>query len=438
MSSCDQVHAWLDGTLAPNERTAFEAHLEGCAKCSALVRSWQQFSTSYQASTQRLQNPPSEADTARLMQKVGRRRGSRGWLVGGIAVAAAATVLVLMAPWRRAEPPLQAFAVAADGTQTPLIGTAIDTASVLELGGDRIGVDGHTQVTLAHADRKLVKLELKTGSVAAKVSHRAPGQAFVVSSGGYDVVVVGTQFRVAHLERGVRVDVIEGHVKVKARQRQWDVLAGESLELGDEGREVRSPFTAEAFAELSTSPPPPPVPVVEPVDAGVAEAPEPKPVAPIPAAQVAKWRKAVVAGECPTVLPALRQRAREHSEQSEVWRVFADCLRLAGNDREAANAYQHVVATAPPEEADRARLFLATLLQGSLHEHAEAEKVLRAYLKHKQPAALEAAARVKLARSLIALGKKAEAKVELERVLRDLPESPPALEALELRKTLSP
>jgi hypothetical protein len=66
----------------------------------------------------------------------------------------------------------------------------------------------------------------------------------------------------------------------------------------------------------------------------------------------------------------------------------------------------------------------------------EAEQVLRAYLRRPHSPPLEAAARLALARSLISLGRGPEARAELERVTRELPSSPQALEALELLRSL--
>jgi hypothetical protein len=116
--------------------------------------------------------------------------------------------------------------------------------------------------------------------------------------------------------------------------------------------------------------------------------------------------------------------------------VLADCQRLGGEYRLAASAYEHVVALAPPEEADRARMLLAELLHEHLGNDAEAERVLKVYLHRPRPAPLEASARVLLARCLLSRGKGAEAHVELERVTRRLPGTQAALEALDLLKQL--
>jgi len=196
-----------------------------------------------------------------------------------------------------------------------------------------------------------------------------------------------------------------------------------------------TPFSDAAFEELAEAA----RAEVEPADAG-AEARQAPPAPPqrnhlVSREDVERWRRAAVSGHCADVMTELHRAARENPRQTSVLEVLADCLRLSGKDRDAAAAYQQLIAVATPDEADVARLLLAELYQERLDEPDSAVKVWRALLRRKQPPQLEAAARVKLARALLTLKRPAEARIELEQVTRHLPATPGAVEALELLKT---
>jgi ferric-dicitrate binding protein FerR (iron transport regulator) len=439
----EQTQLYLDGRLRPDERAAAEQHLNGCAECRALVESWEHFKSAFEKSSAALLSEPSELQTQKLLRKAkGSPRRGRPMVWGFAAVAASMCAGVL---WWTQATEVPAFAIAPSGEEVPVANDTVEPANdqLVMLGGDRLGVAAQSRLRLERHDTRQVRLRLEKGSVAASVTHRKLGQSFVISVGRFEVSVVGTRFRVVQLGQGIRVDVVEGRVRVKAPERTYEVVGGQALELL-EGRAEDKPFADSDFAELSPRPLPPPT---LDVDAGPpSEAPAevvekeetPKLPTPVPAAQIERWRRGALGGKCRELVDPIRRQAREHPGQAEVWRVLADCLRLVGDDRDSAAAYQHVAAVGGADEADRARLLLAGVLQERLHDDAEAERVLRAYLKHRQAPALEASARVKLARSLIALKKRAQAKSELQRVVKELPESPPALEALGLLKTLGP
>ena len=140
-------------------------------------------------------------------------------------------------------------------------------------------------------------------------------------------------------------------------------------------------------------------------------------------------------GQCPKVMTEVKRRLDKTPGWAAAWKVLADCQRLTNAPDDAIGSYAKVVALSKRDEADRARLLLADLLQ-QRSEHARAEKILREYLAHRPPADLEASARVRLARSLLALGRTQQAKDELTFVTKKLPGTPAALQALELLKTL--
>jgi tetratricopeptide (TPR) repeat protein len=120
---------------------------------------------------------------------------------------------------------------------------------------------------------------------------------------------------------------------------------------------------------------------------------------------------------------------REEPKHAAAWRILADCLRLMGKDKDAAAAYRQVIAFGGRDEGARARLILADLV-----EPHEAERILREFLKTPQLPALEASARLKRAKALLALSRKDEARAELQHITRKLSQTPSAPEALQLLK----
>ncbi|MFT3712343.1 MAG: FecR domain-containing protein [Archangium sp.] len=424
MSAHDQAQLYLDGRLSAEERVEFESHLAGCAECQALVNSWRSFSASFARETAPHLAPPDDLSTRRLINRAKRGAPLRP-VVMGLALAAAAVALI--------------FALRPQ-TQTPVAVATLEatTESRREvLGDDTIGLTPGSAVELPERTATRVEVKLLRGSVAASVKKRAPGSSFVVRAGDCEVKVVGTRFRVERQNDGVRVSVIEGLVRVSKQGAEYDVAAGETLSL-DSTTATRAKFTRAGFKELGE--PDDEVAPVE-VDAGVEEpdagvsAPTPS-LKPVSAAQLSTWRQAAASNQCAKILPEVQRSANEHRRQAAVWRVLADCQRLTQDAKSARTSYEQVITVGTSDDAARARPVLAALLQEELGAHEAAIKVLNDYLRGKPSPVLEASARVRLARSYLALGKKPQAKKELERVVKELPSSPPALEALELLKTL--
>lgn len=432
---CERVQLYLDGRLAEAEKAAFEAHLATCIDCQPVVASWQGFAARFTEQTAPLLAPPTAVEeqrfAARVRSSAPAPRVSWTWAFAGLGAVAALVIAFVW--WSRV--PVQVAPLPEQLAVTGASGDVIESTGIVSIGEDRVGVSAKSRVRIERHDRQKVKLQLERGSVAARVKHREPGQSFVVASGPFEVTVVGTQFRVTKLNEGLRVEVAEGHVRVSAAEKTYDVLRGQSLELDAAGARPGG-FAETELAEFA-----PPAPAVETVDAGEPEAAEEeeepsRPSQKVSAATVQQWRRAALDGKCGALLPVLKQSAQQHPRQAEVWSALADCQRLLGNDREAATAYRHVVSVAGSEDGDRSRMLLASLLLEKLNDAPGAAEVLRGYLKHKQVPALEAAARMKLAKALLAQGKKAQARAELQRVVKALPDSAPALEALELLKRL--
>jgi ferric-dicitrate binding protein FerR (iron transport regulator) len=440
--ACGQTQALLDGQLSGAERASAEEHARTCPECRPLIDAWRRFSDGYLAQLPPVAAPSLE-ETRRMMRKARGlehpARSVRPWWLLAAGAAAAAVIALVIVRQSRVPESLPALAELADGRVVPLAGDtlegAADRGALLRVGEDRVGVAPRSRVRLLRHDRERVRLRLESGSVAAAVKHRAPGQSFSVESGGFVVTVVGTRFRVTHWDDGVQVQVEEGHVQVTgAGGERFDVLAGHTLGVRN-GQPEESSYSGGDFTELGGTAPPPAASAE--ADTGVSEETEAaaRPRA-ITGAELERWRRAALAGRCPDVAGDIRRAVRENPRQAEAWRVLADCSRLTGDNRGAVAGYKRVIALSGPDEADRARLLLAGVLHDRLDSDAEAERVLRVYLATRKPPALEAGARVTLARVLISLHRPAEARSELQRVTRRLPASPQALEALELLKSL--
>ncbi len=81
--------------------------------------------------------------------------------------------------------------------------------------GTAIRLAEGTRTTLDRARTDAVDLELREGTVAARVASLSSGSTFVVACAGYEVHVTGTRFVVSYLEDVVGVDLSEGSVLIR-------------------------------------------------------------------------------------------------------------------------------------------------------------------------------------------------------------------------------
>jgi anti-sigma factor RsiW len=94
----EQTFEYLSDALEPAERSAFEAHLAGCAECRADVEQKQKFLGSVEAA---LTAPPAVSDLdllirARSKHEAQRAKAERGWGFWGWTKLAFAVVGVLL------------------------------------------------------------------------------------------------------------------------------------------------------------------------------------------------------------------------------------------------------------------------------------------------------------------------------------------------------
>ncbi|MDP3235425.1 MAG: FecR domain-containing protein [Myxococcales bacterium] len=421
-----QVQAYLDGRLDAPARSAFEGHLAECPACRARVEAWRTFAADFKVTTAPMLEAPPVGEVNRLMARVEGRAAPARWRVPVLLTVAAAVVFAV--GWF-ARQPVEPEVPTATLDGQPFSGDAIeatDAERTLVVDGADLAVAPRTRVKVLRRTAREVRVGVERGSVRLAVSHRKPGQDFIVESGAWRTQVVGTRFSVTHEGDAVEVKVEEGEVRVSSKDASYAVPAGSRFKGTGLGGVVERLIVE------------PPV-VVEPavVDAGVREEVRPPPVTD-ERELLEVWRRAAASGACASVIPDIRKRLQSMPRAGATWLALATCQRRLGDDGGAIVSYRNTISFSRPDDADRARLFLADLHQ-TRNEHADAVTVLRAFLNHKQKSSeLEAAARVRLARSYLALGEQKKARVELERVTKKLPGSASALQALELLKTLSP
>lgn len=420
--ACRHLEVFLDGTITAEARAEFTAHLPTCASCQVKVERWSSFSMAFKETTAPMLDAPAAGDVARLMAKVETpRRTVLPRLVFATGALAAVVVAIVLAT-QRGESALEARV---DGQV--LEGNRVVTAEagekIVDVAGANIVLTPSSALVLAKRTKREVRLELESGAVRLQVSHREKDQTFVVRSGSWETFVVGTAFSVSRVGEAIEVQVTEGKVRVASGADSFEVPAGKTFRaVGAKGGLVE----------------PAPLPEVEHVDAGVevVVAPddsEKRPNKPV-VSDVERWRKLASSGGCATVITEAGRAVVKSPRSVESWSVLADCQRLT-RDSAALGSYEKVIRLGKRDDADRARVFLADLLQ-QRSKHAEAIAVLRDYLSRTQPPELEASARLRLARSLLAVGQKVKARTELETVTKKRPGTSAALQALELLKSI--
>ncbi len=468
MSACRDLDRYLDRSLDPTAREAFERHLRECDTCRAEVRDWRDIELNIMLCAEtRSDFQPDPMQARRLIARARTRTVEQGqvrrrwiWGLGLTAAAAVATAIVVVVP-RLGEPPAPApserlaLRVIDDGGTSISPGDTVAGATwtaaaskrlLVELGRDRVGLSRSSRVEVVAAARERVRLRLHAGSVALDVVPRGRGEQVEVEAGPYLVAVIGTRFRVSKRpSAGVEVEVAEGRVRVLgAPGGIQEVAEAERLRL-DHGRVRRTPMPAAARRSLERLlRNPEPVEAVATWDgAGVEsfevgpsereragkrrQAPKPRPVR---VDELAEWRQWVLDGKYEAAERALGARVRRAPKDGAAWSLLADCRRKAGRFGPAVKAYRQASKVAEPSVANRARFMAASVLQDELGDHAAAVVLLRAYLAEGQALRpLEAAAEVRLARSLASLGRAEAARELLERVIERHPRSPAAAEA---------
>jgi hypothetical protein len=284
----------------------------------------------------------TEARIARQWDHVDRRSSRLGAprrLVPALTAALSCAALVGVAlTWNRSAP------------RGEMDGSVLETGALTLADGSRVTVEPGGRVRVLAVRAPAVELELEAGAIDLAVTHGK--RAFVVHTLRYDVVDLGTHFRVALAPQGeMSVGVEEGTVEIRDRQ---GIEPGRRLSTGDTwsnapaGQPVAASSERVAAGPLSPTPP-------------VAPAAEPERSAKELLEIAERARLGGQARAAASALDTLRRRFRRDPRAAlaafELGRLRLDSL---GDAAGADEAFRDAIALSP---------------QGPLREDAEARRV---------------------------------------------------------------
>lgn len=344
---------------------------------------------------QRSAADPTPAEAAALVARAEalQRPAPRRFVTGAVLLAAAAALL-LYAFWPApdaSEPEAPSIALAPEPAPEPVAEPAPPDwlpEGAQAVGDDTLVVAAGARVLVAEAGPQTT-IDLDAGSVEAIVSPRAEGGGFTVDAGDYAVSVIGTRFTVEREPFGVSVS--EGVVEVRDTRsdRRWRLRAGDRFA---DGRLIRRPRPPE----------PPPLPSLDALSQLIRD------------------------GELAAAREGLQARLAADPADSDSWYRLAQLEARAGDPSAEAAAWRAVIAHGSARRASLARYELA----GLVDDPAEVEALMRAFLP--DAGNREADARLRLAKALLAQGRDADARAELERIVTEHPGDAPAVEAQRL------
>ncbi len=417
-AACEQLEAYLDDRLSGEALGAFEAHAERCARCAPAIEAWRRTGAKLEAWAAPFSGPPS-AQQLRDFRARGERPATTRWLpifAGLGALAALALFFVLRpAPVGGGEWQITASSGAVEGSQ-------LVEAQTYRIGPDEIDLAAAAKVEVTQRDSKRTRLVLTRGALTARVEPGRVGREFVIDSPPFRVTVVGTVFNVRREFATFHVATSKGLVRVERLGAAGEVLDSKLVPAGSQ-------------LELSEAVAPEAVEV--PVDAGPAVAPavqKPVPVSKPQAAVLLAWRKRAARGECEAVFEETQLALKATPNHVATLRVNADCARKLGISAAAVDGYRKVIANSSGAEAAEAMLLAASLMQDELHDARGVLEVTKAI--RGAPPEVAGALHVRRARALQTLGRKAEARAEVELTLKDFGATPAAADALRLKSEL--
>ena len=464
MTPCQNLEPYFDRRLSALDTAAFEDHLSGCSSCRAEVEAWRaveakltRFATADSPSSAEMRAAAERlVQRARRAESEARARPPPWRWVGGIALAAAAAavlaVVIVRSGGSNPSLPLALSVLRGEGREAAEAQGSIlrgDAAGLLaRIGPDLIGVSANGRVEVLEAHNRHVRLRLYSGKMALQIQHRTHGEVVDVEARDVSVRVVGTRFMVTVTPQGqVAVAVKEGRVHVSTATGQaLNVVGGEAAVPSAESSMQVAAISASDAQELETllapdgarqapahlvrhdEEPPRQAPSVgtsaarprtQPRDKGLATADD-----------IAAWQRLILSGDYDGAERALSQHLKLFPRDVEAWSLVADNRRKAGRASDAVKAYRQVVRLSDGAPANRARWLAACILQDELNDPAAAQPLLRAYLAAKpglRP--LEAAAEVRLARSLVATGDRSQATAILKAVMEEHSGTPAADDA---------
>jgi hypothetical protein len=254
-----ELVSMLDGRLDAAHELAVHAHLESCAECRRRAALWGRLAP---VMRRLAPEPPGPLRARRMEVEIERRLAqlpaplrAPGRAVGwaGLAIAATAAAIVLVARFRGGDARLPERASRLTAQVTSIAGAARTGGAALQAGAmiaadQPIDVETGAVATIALADASVtlegparltvagdvghVALGLDRGTLTASVAHRAPGATFAVKTHEARVEVRGTRFIVDAGAGRSTVAVQEGRVAVFASDgSERSVAAGARVAL---------------------------------------------------------------------------------------------------------------------------------------------------------------------------------------------------------------
>lgn len=435
------------------DRVAFDEHLRDCPECRRAVSAWDALLREIQLmSSEELADQPGWSPSVKesLISRARERelRSTRTPALRlSIAVAALAIFLGCVvyvfavkkqdSTDEKSDVQLRVAEriISAVGAENPITSFRPGDSMVapaqgrllIRIGEDEVGLAQTGELTLIEATPKRVRLLLKKGEVACRVSPREGVSTFVIEAGPVVVRVVGTRFMVSRTGDEVRVVVAEGRVAVKSNEWNGLIAKGEGVDLRANGEVARVILDDAAIRKLDKL-----LGETYVNDAGLQKAKEtasqvresdPGPTGdPVQRPQtqrsLKKWRRWVIDGRYAEAEKALVAYLRKAPQDIDAWWLLADSRRKSGNWDGAVEVYRRIVGQAPPNRANMARFRAGAILQDKLGRQGEASRMFKEYLRAEAVGkTLEAEAMVRLGASLAALGRKGEAVALLEEVV---------------------
>jgi hypothetical protein len=439
MSACETISSYLDGRLEAAAAERFEEHLEDCVACRRSVEAWRAIAARIVdvSSADSAATAPTTHEQLLIVQRAELERG--GPRVGAVRIALAASVLLALGvivgyflAGSRA-PQLTGRDPGAAADQGLVYRTDARSRTSVQLRADTIHLGPASRVRVLDSGPK-TRLALEQGSLACEVAARVDGGGFSVEAPGFSVRVTGTRFLV-DLGSGSNpalVVVSQGTVEVRGNAGASRLRSGQRMELEADAA-VRPASAAElaeidqlfggpapdreAVASADDAPGPDAGPARAPADSTAVGAPAPEPDA-VGTTPLARWRGWVIEGRLDEARSALRSHLAAHPSDADAWSLLADCERKRASWEDAVAAYDSLVSCSSGEQASRARFRAAQLLQDRLGDHRRAAELLERFVEAGGGGSLLVdKARIRLARSLAALGRRDRARSQLSQVI---------------------
>ena len=467
MSACDKRESYLLGDLNSKQRHEYEAHLAKCSACSDVVNSWDKVATVV-GKWQKLQPAPKNENSsvARLLASTRQQADSVWWrgraIKPALGVASVAAVLLLMfnlgffslprhkSATINAPKPLASsirlstiFSQGSIVTRDSIDGgytlsTQADGHLIVNVGGDRVGVDSKSSVRILPPTNGLTRMHLSSGKVAILAKKRSKDERLVVEAGGNFVEVTGTCFSVStDGAANFGVVVNEGSVSLNnASAEKITLRAGKSARLTAKGSfrvTDIAPADNDSILALLQVAVPQTIPHESTSDAQVERkdskpqqaASSPKVVRNKARFDLAMVKRMIFDHRYKQAEAALQDRLKRAPRDADAWLLLAGCQRKTGRWREATGSLGNVVSYGTPKKSNRARFSSARIFQDRLGDARRAETMIRGYLAHKDKP-LEAEAMLRLARVQESLGWHAAAVDTAREIIRRFRGTPAA------------